>query len=976
MSNADDLNASKREHEATGLPTDSPAGSVKFHSTQVEPDVVERFRILRQLGRGGMGTVFLAEDTLLHRQVALKFPLERFGSELSRFQREAETLAKLDHPNICPIYDVSLTHTKPFLALKYVTGETLETRLKQGPVEPRQAVEWCVTILGALTAAHQQNVIHRDLKPANVMIDSNGMLWLMDFGLSKILANVTLLSEDGSLCGTPGYMAPEQIDAKLGGIGPQTDIYSLGVVLYQMLTGRLPFCGSLQEVLGQTLYSEVESPSKVNPAIDPRMDAICAKAMAKTPNARFSSAHEFVAALLNIPNWKKVRRTRSMGIFAATLVTLGMCVFTLTFNHEKKPTVLTDNGQSKTGQFAPIDGRDEISSDRPTTDSDWLFSDTGQKADRTFNNDLSTQSIAILEKYCYSCHSNEKKQAGLDLRDRVTLLKPVDPNEKPYLVPGKPTESRIWNVLDQHNAEVMPPADQPQPTAGDKEILKRWIESGAEFPIAPRPERTFVGEQTLLSIIDRDLQTQPEANRPYLRYFSLVHLWNSNQSDEQLRLVRAAVSKLINSLSSQAKVVSPEIVSDSEDTVLRIDLRNYGWKGGKQWQAIAKAYPYGLEIAGDAYRRVTEGVLDFPYIRADWFVYTAARPPLYHELVTFPESIGLPETQSVLERILAVDAVTNYQTDQLKRAAFTGDAPGISDQNRMVERHRARYGYYWTSYHFLSESNHKNLFNFPLWSERFSQTNGGHSDHDVRHRRRGRPGHKSSRTNDDDFEHDGGELIFSLPNGFQGYMLVNTDGTRIDKGPQNIVRDANQHSGSYDVVNGVSCMGCHRHGLVRFTDSLRPYYVGRAGETAEKVLRLYPAVTEMRQQVDADRSRFMIALDAAISKFLRVDSHDKKGVDVFPEPINAASRSYGRPLKLADVTRELGLPASGEAARAAGLKCSSGELISVIKFSDRLRLELGLGPLCEQNSVPRPQWENVYGRVARELGVGKPITQL
>jgi len=558
-----------------------------------------------------------------------------------------------------------------------------------------------------------------------------------------------------------------------------------------------------------------------------------------------------------------------------------------------------------------------------------------------------TQGVALLEKYCYACHANDFKYPGLNLRDRVTLLKPADANETPYIVPGKPAESRIWKAVGQQDPVQMPPSDQPQPTPAEQDLLKRWIEAGAEFPPSTRPPRTFIGEQTLLAMIDRDLQALPETKRPDVRYFSLAHLWNSDVSDEHLRLVRAGVSKLINSLSSEVRVVPPAVV-DADGVVLRINLTDYGWRAGKQWLAVAQAYPYGLEVSGEPYRRVTQ-YDTFPYLRADWFVYSASRPPLYHALLTFPDQFGLPETQSILERLLAVDPVRNYEKDLLRRAAFTGEASGVSDHNRMVERHPSRYGYYWPSYDFQDDGGAQNLFSHPLGPQRLSHLEEG------------------------SFVHDGGEIIFSLPNGLQGYMLVKADGTRIDLGPQKIVKDPNQHGGSYDIVNGVSCIGCHRHGMVRFTDSLRPLFVGQAGTVAEKVLRLYPEAPQMSALVEADRKKFLTSLDDAIRPFLQTAPADKTPVESFPEPITAAARPYDRPLKLADLARELGLPASAEASQAAGLTCSAGEFATIIKFSERLR-QLGLGPVGQGASLTRAQWEKVFGRVARELKIGTPVS--
>jgi serine/threonine protein kinase len=964
---------------------------------------VQHFEVLRELGVGGMATVYLAKDARLGREIALKCPKVRWGSSVERLEREARSLAQLDHPNICPIYDVNLNGEEPYLALKYIKGETLSDRLRAGAVTPEQAAEWCLTIADALQTAHDKGIVHRDLKPGNLMLDSAGTLWLMDFGLSKLMEPSVAITEEGHSPGTPGYMAPEQISSRFGEVGPRTDVFSLGVLLYELLTGERPFQGPRHEIAERTMHGEQLPPSRRKPGLDPRWDAVCAKALAKRTSARFASAKEFAAAIRDVlqptttspepapapkPAEKGAVNRRPWVIAAASIAMLGIAYWGL--RPPGQPDAIP-NGAPPTGDLvakttppvsgphatppaaeqhsaeapvpaempptappaAPPTAPTETPKPEPVPESKPSPAPTPpatppaeQPAPVVDTKLLAQSGVAFLEKYCFACHANDKKYPGLDMRDRVTLLRPADPNEKPFLVPGKPEESRLWEQLADG---LMPPSDQPQPSEAELASLKQWIAAGAEFPAASRPTRPFVGEQSVLAIIDKDLFDQPESKRQYLRYLSLAHLWNSDVSDEHLRLVRAAVSKLMNSLSSESQIVPPHVV-DADGLVLRIDLNDYGWRAGQQWLEVAKAYPYGIKAPGEAYRRVTEMTGDFPYVRADWFVYSAARPPLYHALLTFPDQVGLPESQSTLERLLAVDPVRNYEKDLLKRAAFTGEASGVSDHNRMVERHSARYGYYWPSYDFFGDTGRQSLFRFPLGPKRLAE-----SDEEV-------------------FQHDGGELIFSLPNGLQGYMLVTSDGTRIDKGPQEIVRDANQHAGSYDIVNGISCMGCHRHGMVRFADSLRLQYLNRTGDVADKVLRLYPEQADMSRLVEGDRKRFLSALDEAIGPFLRVGPHATTSVEEFPEPITSVARPYDRTVKLADVARELGLPADAEAARSAGLKCSAAELATVIGNSSQLRDKLGLGPLADGDSLPRKAWENVFGRTARELGLGSPLT--
>lgn len=564
--------------------------------------------------------------------------------------------------------------------------------------------------------------------------------------------------------------------------------------------------------------------------------------------------------------------------------------------------------------------------------------------------ELRKNGYAVLQTYCLRCHGNDFNYPGLDMRDRATLLQPQDKDQKPYLVPGKLDESLIWKQIAEAK---MPPDDQPQPSEADKEILKKWILAGAEFPETVRPKRDFIGERTLLSTIVTDLNSQPTRSHKFLRYFSLTHLWNNPQiSDEQLAMVRAAVSKLINSLSSNPRITAPALIGQ-DGLVMRIDLRDYGWTHQHHWLALLhlnaegkepeSSYPFGLSIGGEEAAKVYELTgCDLPYLRADWFVFHAARPPLYHQLVTLPDFQGIPTRLEVLERLMGVDLRGDFERDRLWRAAFKKS--GVSDHNRMVERHDAKYGYYWPSYDSAGDADRQNFFRFPIGPEFPGQENRGA------------------------FKHDGGEMIFSLPNGLQGYMLATSAGDRISVGPLSIVDDPQQFAGSYEVVNGISCMGCHKQGMIPFTDTLREQFVGRSGAIAEKTLRLYAEKNKMDELVKADQQRFLNALRQAIGAFY------PGGTDVgeLVEPITAVAKLYNNRLELADVARELGLPETAEQAKSAGIKATAGELATVIKFSERLR-RLELTPLTVGDPITRKQWEAVYQQVARELGIGTPM---
>jgi predicted Ser/Thr protein kinase len=257
-----------------------------------------RYRVVRRLGRGGMGSVYLAHDIELDRPVALKVPHVRpeDGPDfLERFRREARAAAQLAHPNICRVYDVGQVGGVPFLTMDFVEGRPLSD-LVAGPMAGPGAARLVRTLALALGAAHARGVIHRDLKPSNVMIREDGTPILMDFGLARRDGDARLTAS-GAALGTPAYMPPEQVRGDAHADGPRSDVYSLGVILYELLAGRRPFEGPPLSVLALVLTQDPPPPSAYRPGLDPRLAAICLKAMAKDPAARYASMGELAAAL-------------------------------------------------------------------------------------------------------------------------------------------------------------------------------------------------------------------------------------------------------------------------------------------------------------------------------------------------------------------------------------------------------------------------------------------------------------------------------------------------------------------------------------------------------------------------------------------------------------------------------------------------------------------------------------------------------
>jgi serine/threonine protein kinase len=258
-----------------------------------------RYRIEMKIGEGGMGAVYRAHDTNLDRPVALKVPrLANERTAIARFICEAQAAAALRHPNICPIYDVGQIDGAHFLSMAFVRGDPLAARVgRDRPLDPDEAARIVRTVALAMQAAHDHGVIHRDLKPANIVMDDRGEPIVMDFGLARRPATGPHLTVQGEVLGTPAYMPPEQATGDVARMGPASDIYSLGVVLYELLVGRPPFAGDMLSLLSQIALDPPPRPSARRPGLPARFDAICLKALAKEPAERWKSMRALADAL-------------------------------------------------------------------------------------------------------------------------------------------------------------------------------------------------------------------------------------------------------------------------------------------------------------------------------------------------------------------------------------------------------------------------------------------------------------------------------------------------------------------------------------------------------------------------------------------------------------------------------------------------------------------------------------------------------
>jgi mono/diheme cytochrome c family protein len=514
--------------------------------------------------------------------------------------------------------------------------------------------------------------------------------------------------------------------------------------------------------------------------------------------------------------------------------------------------------------------------------------------------DLPARAQAVLRSHCGACHGpGGAGKGGFDyLLDHDRLI------ARNQVVPGQAGESPLIQRIEQGE---MPPGKRPRPSAEEVAVLRRWIDAGAP-PFQPQTPRSVITEANLVRAVLADLQTLAPRQHRFTRYLTLTHRANAGLPEADLQGHRHALAKLVNSLSWHPRITPPRAV-DPARTIYRLDLRDYKWTA-RMWERLAVVYPYRPNeesAASKACAALTGSAR--PILRGDWFIATASRPPFYHDF------LRLPDTDRALEHLLQVDVLANLQDDNAVRAGFNGS--GVARNNRILERHDAAHGAYWRSYDFSENTGRQNIFERPLGPL---------------------PGATS-------FVAAGGEIIFHLPNGLQGYLLVDAQGRRVDKAPGEIVSDPKRPD--HLVENGLSCMSCHVRGLLPKDDQVRGHVLQNAAifsrEDRDAILALYPQRTRMRQLMKEDMERFAEALRQA-------------GVPADePEPIVTATLRYEGVLDLRGAAAETGL--------------------TVEEFSARLRkspeLMRSLGSLLARGgTVQRQVFEDAYSELARAFHLG------
>ena len=516
---------------------------------------------------------------------------------------------------------------------------------------------------------------------------------------------------------------------------------------------------------------------------------------------------------------------------------------------------------------------------------------------------LAQQAYAIFQQNCLNCHGEHGAYTENIIIEHTALI------ETGAVIPGKPIESELYKRLFEKDPARRMPLGQPQLSAEAILTIRDWIQAGAPDWQPPERDTAFITPTEMLETIEKHVNSLSPFDRAFTRYFTMTHLYNAGESAEALHAYQRALSKLVNSLSWGREVIRPQPINP-EKTIFYIDLRDYEWEiGTNRWTQIEQVYPYSIAFDAPTQTTLREKLTNLreamacevPFVHVDWFIATASLPPLYHDILDLPQTVGELETR--LE-VNVVENIRNAAGRRVWRAGFNDS--GVSNHNRVVERHTSRYGAYWKSYDFAGSVGTQNVFTHPL-----------------------------------SFEHDGGEIIFNLPNGLQAYYLVDAGGNRLDAAPIKIVR--NPAASDPTVRNGLSCIGCHTEGMKVFEDEVRGVVEQNPNPpfSKDRALRLYVGKAEMDAFLAEDTARYRQALE--------------KTGDVFGgiEPVQRFHEAFQRPLDAAHAAASVGL-----------------EMVALLqKVRENASLKnLGLGVLTgASGSVKRDTWTSNFSEIVTVL---------
>ncbi len=517
----------------------------------------------------------------------------------------------------------------------------------------------------------------------------------------------------------------------------------------------------------------------------------------------------------------------------------------------------------------------------------------------------------VLDKHCARCHQIGKlvdRERPAKNFGNILKLDEIAANPH-YVLPGNPLGSKLFRQIAD---KEMPydiyyeGASHAPPSEADLKALESWVTALGSKAVASCETHKFITPEDMVSFMVSDLDKQRPQRRATTRYLTLTHLANICVDPAAMKVYQQAAVKFLNSLARSSDVVKLETI-DPEGSILRFNLLDLGWKVA-DWDNVIAVYPYNAVPDTEFSRTLASGTATpMPYVRADWFAFTASQPQLYDVL------LQLPNTFQQLTREQGIDVESNIRNFVAQRAAF--QRSGVSQNNRLIERHPSRTGYFWTSYDFAGNRDRQSLFSFPLGP-----------------------------TGANAFHHDGGETIFSLPNGFQAYYLNKATGERLDKGPTAIVRDPSRKD--FAVTNGISCMGCHDQGMRKAKDDVRELVL--KGRTFPKDVRdavegLYPPHDKMDALIEDDTKRFADAMKrAGLDSTLKLN-----GIEM----INALAKRYEDDLDLTLASSEFGLKKD---------EFNQGAADVAQKYRPLVRR-------LAQGAVPRDQFESAFRDIAPDL---------